>query len=190
MAPDGRDKMAKSFRFKNLMVNIVPEEGAEAKAELADLCLATKWCRIPTMGCLMPSVACPRFISACQYPSYCVFGTPCAFGTCGLPSVCPFGTHDMCPAPSRPDLTVTPFTPQETYTPYQAMPADAVTQARELAELKKDLKETLTAIEAQERLMEQAQQPQTLEEVRELEGELERALKEVEAVKHKLTKGK
>lgn len=77
-----------------------------------------------------------------------------------------------------------------TTTPYQQFEIDPVVQARELAELKQDLKQSLAEIEEQERSMEQAQKPKTLDEVRELEGRLEIALREVEEMKRAFEKKK
>ena len=154
--------MSRTFRFKNLVINILPKEAERVAQQQIELCRYPSFCRYPTYC---------RYPSFCRYYSPCGYLSPCGgFSPCGISFDCPGGSM---PVEQTPELTAQ---------------IPKVTQIEELAVLKDDLKHALAEVEKQEKILAEAERPQTLEEAEKVEKELKDALKEVEAAKAQLKK--
>lgn len=128
-----------------------------------------------------PQLACLPIHSFCHWFS-CHWFTPCHWhtpGGCWPLFTCPGGSI-IC-GPLSPD-------PCGVISPYVGDPGEFVVQPEDLSVLKEQLKQALVNIERQERALEEADRPQTVEEAEALEEKLKEAIKELQVRKEELKK--
>lgn len=119
-----------------------------------------QYCRWPSLGCQWIFSRCPWYTCHWLTPRGCW----------------PFIT-DYC-GPLTPD-------PCGPISPVVGDPGDVI-QPQDLTALKQQLRQALENIEQQERIMEEQAQPQTMEEIDQLENRLNQALEELQARREEL----
>lgn len=157
--------MARTFQFKNLMVNIGASKAEEFGGGAAYCALGAGY-----------SYPCGRFISPVIHAEVCRDTLQC-----GITPYCGYTPYKTCERTVIPDF-------ENPYTPVVAQNTPVITDVNVLGVLKTDLNKALAEVERQEKILANAQTPQTLEEANMVEEELNMALQEVAAVKAKLKK--
>ncbi len=170
------------YTFKNMMVQLVGSRTADDLTEQlrlcvfhSTICLGWTHCRFGTF--------CNGLTHGCGFRTFiCPGGSVAGGGELGnltpaLAANCGWGTG--CQNTDDCGGTAHPFDPRTNPALY----------ASQLKELKADLREALTAVEAQEKTLAEVSRPNSLEEVNHLESELQGVLKDVGAMKTQL-KGK
>jgi len=168
------------FRVKNLMVNVLPEEGAQAPGAGPGLCPGITFC-------LGHSPFCPVFTPHCNFFSPCPNASLTACGICSFKIT-------LCPWDTRICHNVTVVCPQESFVcPGGSIfcrgvsdcggsvidPDDLVINPEELVALKAQLRQALERVEAQEAALAERMAPQTEDELASLEQALKDGLAEL-----------
>ena len=188
----------KSFKLRDLMINVLPEQGKTACicasrgvvtiCECASLALTECGCsRFTATGCFClthNAVSCHPYPSNVCICSHVVSCTACtANPSCAGCSVVISCVHacsqiaSICAGGTRQPFTITGPTdpgPEQT--------------ATTLAELKDQLKQQLAAIEEQEKAVAESLKPQTVVEADDLKQKLEQALEELATRRTELSK--
>jgi hypothetical protein len=160
--------MAKVFKIKNIMIPIGKDRLA---AELV--------CKFKTPIC--PAVTIPN--CGINNTKWCRFPTiHCNYPTAG----CAFQTQ--CPAITEIPCRIITDGGCGMISPYVELNGIDIYNPEILAELKVQLKDELEMLEAREKLVADAMEPKTMEEVEALEHELTAATKELDDAKKELAK--
>lgn len=153
-----------AFRFKDLTINVVPENVGELGKCVGGTCPQFSLCRNFTCGFVTPCRVWTKV--GCDFLS-CGFLSPCR----GVTFIeCEAVTIPNCLGGSRLDETIFQF-------------EDPV---RDLGVLKQQLQAQLAQVEQLEKQQVEAARPQTLQEAEDLEQKLQGALEELQSIKRNL----
>jgi hypothetical protein len=167
------------FRVRDLMISIGPGGDDGFPCELITECGGvTELCVENTQGCAF-TVNCNCTIqSVCDpFTCRCSVCTPCSAQTCGCTCTQCTGVtggclHTFCTARSACGASLQ-------CTPTFAGAFGARLRPEHLAQLKEELRATLERVEAEEQRLAERMQPQTVDEVNQLEQKLTEALEEL-----------
>jgi hypothetical protein len=168
-----------AFRFKDLMINVVPEGVEGLKCPRFTLCANF------TCGLSCFNFTC-GFVSPCGYNSPCGWPTKwgCPQNTCGIvtPWNCPGGTIDPCGGLGS------IVCPGGSVLDPRTLVLDQPDPAVDLGVLRQQLQAQLAQVDELEKAQAAAGRPQTLAEAEDLERKLKGALEELQAQKKNLKK--
>ncbi len=175
------------FRVSDLMINV--GEGGGGGCHIITNCGGvTELCVENTMGCAF-TANCNCTIQTCGDVS-CGFCTPCTGRTCGCTcTACSGCTFRSCGCTNRSICTAASacgFSIRCTPTFVEGFGAGL--QPEHLAQLKEELRSTLEQVEAEEQRLKEQMQPQTLDEVTQLEQKMTDALDELRQRREELEK--
>ncbi|MBV9264099.1 MAG: efflux RND transporter periplasmic adaptor subunit [Candidatus Eremiobacteraeota bacterium] len=178
---------AMAFRVKDLMISVIPAKGKQQDDPGCGIGGETMFCGFYSPG-------------GHTHPTTYMFGCGMMTLVCGFGSIRPpWGTDchpGSIPPPTRfcdcPPRSIQPphscFCCNCRTSPVSFAPGDPATGAEQLAALRAQLEKAIAEIEAQEKLLAEQSQPQTVEEIEQLQAKLKEADAELEKRKAQLKK--
>ena len=161
----------RQFKVRDLMINVLPEGGPGQAPLCRGLtfanCAGNTCAELSYVGC---AITCPGNVTFCRVTFVADTCRAASQDVAGCPGPCSDYTGACHPGTG-------------------ALVDHTDFQLENLAILKRQLKLSLTQVEAQERALEEGLQPQTLDEIRQLEEKLTAGLEELRGRKAELERG-